>query len=80
VATPDFDKRRARVFRFGRFEVDVLAGELRKRGIRLRLREQPFRVLLLLLEHAGSIVSREEIRLRLWPNDTIVEFDPSLAG
>jgi len=58
--------------------VDVRAGVLRKHGIRLRLREQPVRILLLLLEQPGQIVLREEIRLKLWPNDTIVEFDPAI--
>ncbi len=51
---------------------------MRKHGTRVRLREQPFRVLLLLLENAGSIVSREEIRQKLWPNDTVVEYDPNI--
>ena len=67
--------RRARRFRFGSFELDVRAGELRKHGVRLHLREQPLRILLLLLEHPGEIVVREEIRLKLWPNETVVEFD-----
>ena len=66
---------RARRFRFGPFELDVRAGELRKHGTRLRLREQPLRLLLLLLENPGEIVTREDIRLRLWPNETVVEFD-----
>jgi len=57
------------------FELDVRAGELRKHGIRLRLREQPLRILLLLLENPGEIVVRGEIRSRLWPNETVVEFD-----
>jgi DNA-binding winged helix-turn-helix (wHTH) protein/outer membrane lipoprotein-sorting protein len=66
---------RARRFRFGPFELDVRAGELRKHGTRLRLREQPLQLLLLLLENPGEIVTREDIRLRLWPNETVVEFD-----
>jgi len=53
----------------------VRAGELRKHGIRLRLREQPLQILLLLLEHPGEVVTRGEIRLKLWPNETVVEFD-----
>jgi serine/threonine protein kinase/Tol biopolymer transport system component len=72
---PDLTLRRGRRFRFGPFELDVRAGELRKHGIRLRLREQPLQILLLLLEHPGEIVTRGEIRLKLWPNETVVEFD-----
>lgn len=68
---------RARVFRFGAFELDVRAGELRKRDIKIRLQEQPLRILLMLLEHPGEVVLREEIRKRLWPNDTIVELQLS---
>jgi len=71
----DLTLRRARRFRFGPFELDVRAGELRKHSTRLRLREQPLQLLLLLLEHPGEVVVREEIRLRLWPNETVVEFD-----
>lgn len=67
--------QRARQYRFGPFELDVRAGELRKRGVRLRLREQVLQLLLLLLEHPGEIVLRDEIRFRLWPNETVVEFD-----
>ena len=69
---------RTRVFRFGAFELDVRAGELRKHGLKIRLQDQPFRILLMLLEHPGEVVLREEIRKRLWPNDTIVEFDHSI--
>ncbi len=65
----------ARLFRFGPFELDVRAGELRKHGIRIKLREQPVRILLMLLEQPGEVVLREDIRQRLWPNNTIVEFD-----
>ena len=71
----DLTSRRARLYRFGPFELDVRAGELHKHGIRLRLREQALRLLLLMLEHAGEIVLRDEIRFRLWPNETVVEFD-----
>jgi eukaryotic-like serine/threonine-protein kinase len=66
---------RTRLYRFGPFDLDVRAGELRKHGIRLSLREQAFRLLLLLLEHPGEIVLRLEIRDKLWPNETVVEFD-----
>jgi TolB-like protein/DNA-binding winged helix-turn-helix (wHTH) protein len=67
-----------RVVRFGTFEVDVPTGELRKNGIKLKLQEQPFQVLCILLEHPGEIVTREELRSRLWPADTFVDFDHSL--
>src|SRR5260370_22973185 len=68
----------ARLVRFGAFDLDVRAGELRKHGIKIRLQEQPFRILLMLVEHPGEVVLREEIRKKLWPNDTIVEFDDSI--
>jgi DNA-binding winged helix-turn-helix (wHTH) protein len=61
--------------RFGPFELDARAGELRKHGIKIKLREQPVRILAMLLEHPADVVLREEIRLKLWPNNTIVEFD-----
>src|ERR1022692_3325971 len=66
------------IVRFGAFELDLDAGELRKDGQKTRLQEQPFQVLLMLLERPGEVVLREEIRKRLWPNDTIVEFDHSI--
>ena len=66
------------VIRFGVFEVNLVAGELRKGGARIRLQEQPFQVLALLLERPGDVVSREEIRQQLWPADTFVDFDHSL--
>src|SRR5688572_11549045 len=64
--------------RFGAFEVNLRTGELRKRGVRLALQEQPLRVLSALLERPGEIVSREELRNRLWPNGTFVDFEHSL--
>src|SRR6201988_710108 len=64
--------------RFGVFELDPRAGELRKHGLRVRLQEQPFRVLEMLLEHAGEVVTREELQKRLWPGDTFVDFDHGL--
>jgi TolB-like protein/DNA-binding winged helix-turn-helix (wHTH) protein/Tfp pilus assembly protein PilF len=64
-----------RVLRFGIFEVDVRAGELRKNGVKLRLQEQPFQVLCMLLEHPGDVVTREELRSRLWPANTFLDFD-----
>jgi cholera toxin transcriptional activator len=67
-----------RIARFGVFELDYSAGELRKNGAKLRLQEQPFQVLLLLLERGGEVVTREEMRQKLWPADTFVDFDHSL--
>ena len=61
---------------FGVFEVH--AGELRRKGAKVRLQEQPFQLLLVLLEHAGEVVPREEIQKRLWPADTFVDFDRGL--
>ena len=67
--------------RFEAFELDLRAGELRKDGAKpVRLPEQPFRILTMLLEHPGEVVSREEIRKKLWPNDTIVEFEHRAAA
>src|SRR5580765_7039930 len=68
-----------RVIRFGAFDVDVAAGELRKGGSRVRLQEKPFQLLLLLLERPGEIVTRDEVRRALWPADTFVDFDHSLG-
>jgi eukaryotic-like serine/threonine-protein kinase len=68
----------ARFLRFGDFELDVRAGDLRKHGVRLKLQDQSFQILLMLLDRPGELVTREEIRLRLWPNNTIVEFDHSI--
>jgi TolB-like protein/DNA-binding winged helix-turn-helix (wHTH) protein/Flp pilus assembly protein TadD len=67
-----------KVLRFGVFQVDIRAGELHKNGVKLKLQEQPFQVLCLLLEHPGELVSREELRSRLWPADTFVDFDHGL--
>ena len=67
-----------RTLRFGIFELDLAAAELRKNGVRIRLQEQPFQVLTLLLERPGEVVSREDLRQRLWPADTFVDFDHSL--
>ena len=64
--------------RFGVFEVDLRSGELRKHGIRVRLQDQSFQVLALLLEHSGDVVTREELRHRLWPADEFVDFDTGL--
>jgi TolB-like protein/DNA-binding winged helix-turn-helix (wHTH) protein/Tfp pilus assembly protein PilF len=64
--------------RFGVFELDLRAGELRKHGLRVRLQEQPFQILAMLLEQPGEIVTREELHKRLWPADTFVDFDHGL--
>jgi TolB-like protein/DNA-binding winged helix-turn-helix (wHTH) protein/tetratricopeptide (TPR) repeat protein len=69
---------RTRRTRFDAFEVDMRAGEVRKHGIRLKLHRQPFQVLSLLLEHPGDVVTREELRQKLWPGDTFVDFDTGL--
>src|SRR3984885_12404062 len=65
--------------RFANFEVDLRAGELRREGCRVRLQEQPFLLLTVLLESAGEVVTREELRKRLWAEDTFVDFDHRLA-
>ena len=68
----------ARVVRFSTFEVNLETGELRKQGQKLKLQEQPFQVLVALLERPGEVVTREELRRKLWPSDTFVDFDHSL--
>lgn len=67
------------VYRFGLYEVHEASGDLFRQGRRIKLQEQPFRLLTTLLEHPDEIVSRETLRQRLWPDDTFVEFDQSLA-
>ena len=69
----------AKQISFGEFELDVRTGELRKGERRIRLQEQPFQILLMLLEHPGELVTRDEICKRLWPSGTIVEFEHSVA-
>ena len=68
----------AKVMQFGVFEVHLQTGELRKSGLRIKLQEQPFQILALLLERPGEVITREELRQRLWPADTFVDFDHSL--
>src|ERR1700730_6710536 len=65
-------------FRFGRFELDVRSHELRKDGVRLRLQDQPFEVLVMLLEQPGEVLTRDELRRRLWPDGTFVDFEHGL--
>jgi TolB-like protein/DNA-binding winged helix-turn-helix (wHTH) protein len=66
------------VIRFSAFEADLRAGELRKHGVRLKLQDQPFRLLGILLERPGELVTREELQGRIWPSDTFVDFDRGL--
>lgn len=66
------------IIRFGIFEADLHAGQIRRNGLRVRLQEQPFQVLAMLLERAGEVVTREDLRARLWPADTLVDFDHGL--
>lgn len=70
--------RTSQIVRFADFEVDLRARELRKGGARIRLQEQPFQVLAVLLQHPGEVVTREELRQWLWHSDTFVDFDNSL--
>jgi TolB-like protein/DNA-binding winged helix-turn-helix (wHTH) protein/Tfp pilus assembly protein PilF len=72
------NRQAADLYRFGPFEVDVPAGQLRKHGVKLRLAGQPFDILVMLLERTGQVVTREEIQLRLWSNETFVDFENSL--
>lgn len=68
----------AAIFCFGTFEVDLRAGELRKQGKRIKLQEQPFQVLSVLMQRSGHVVTRDELRTQIWAQDTFVDFDNSL--
>src|SRR5438094_6667938 len=68
----------SKLIRFSTFEVNLQTGELRHRGQRVKLQEQPLQVLAALLERPGEIITREELRGKLWPADTFVDFDHSL--
>ncbi len=70
--------RSARIVRFGLFQVNLESGELYKRSVRVPLQGQPFQVLAILLEHSGKLVTREDLRQRVWPKDTFVDFDHAL--
>ena len=72
------DSPLAQRYRFGIYEADPRSGELTRDGVKVKLQEQPFQVLLLMLERPGEIVAREELQQRLWPADTFVDFDHSL--
>jgi TolB-like protein/DNA-binding winged helix-turn-helix (wHTH) protein len=66
------------LLRFGAFEIDLTRGELRKNGARIKLQDKPFQILVHLTERAGEVVTREELRQRVWPADTFVDFDANL--
>src|SRR5205085_4016643 len=68
----------SRVIRFGLFELDLSTGKLRKQDREIKLQDQPFQVLVLLLRRPGEVVTREELRNALWPADTFVEFDQGM--
>jgi cholera toxin transcriptional activator len=70
--------RAGQVLRFGIFEADLAAGQLRKNGSKVRLQEQPFQILVYLLTRPGEVVTRQDLRDKLWSNDTFVDFDHSL--
>ena len=74
----DLDSTQKRMAQFGPYQADMHTGELRKHGIRLRLQEQPFQVLAMLLSNPGELVTREQLQKRLWPADTFVDFDHGL--
>jgi DNA-binding winged helix-turn-helix (wHTH) protein len=67
-----------RIVRFGVFEMDPEQRELRRSGLKVKLQDQPFQLLAVLLERAGELVTREQLRSELWPADTFVDFDHSL--
>ena len=66
------------VVRFGTFEVSLLSGEVRKSGLRIRVQQQPMKLLEILLEHPGEVVTREELRSRVWPSESFGDFDQAL--
>jgi DNA-binding winged helix-turn-helix (wHTH) protein len=71
-------QRSAQIVRFGLFEADLQTGELRKNGVKVPLQGQPFQVCAILLSRSGELVSREELRQQVWPEDTFVDFDHAL--
>ena len=72
--------RSTQIVRFGVFEADLKSGELHKNGARVALQGQPFQVCAILLEHPGELITREELRQRVWPEDTFVDFDQALSA
>src|SRR5438046_8527291 len=75
---PNNESSGPQVIRFGTFELDVRGGELRKQGVKIKLQDQPLRVLEMLLAHRGELITREELRGRLWPSDSFIDFDHGL--
>src|ERR1041384_2723562 len=68
----------ASLIRFGIFEVDLVSGELRRRGVKIKLQEQPFQVLVALVQHPREVVTREELQKRLWPAGIVVDFESGI--
>src|SRR6202021_1647610 len=66
------------VLQFGTYEVSLQSGEVRKAGLRIRVQQQPMKLLEVLLEHPGEVVTREELRSRVWPNESFGDFDQAL--
>src|ERR1700684_2586351 len=66
------------VVRFGTYQVSLQSGELRKAGLRIRVQQQPMKLLEILLEHPGEVVTREELRTRVWPDESFGDFDQAL--
>src|SRR3984957_1850040 len=75
---PGREWRTSRTFRFGVFELDPRAGELRKQGMKIKLQGQPVQILVMLLERPGEVVTREELQKKLWASDTFVDFEQGL--
>ena len=71
-------RRPTSVARFGTYEISFQSGELRKAGVKIRVQQQPFKVLEILLEHPGEIVTREELRTRIWPQESFGDFDQAV--
>ncbi len=70
--------RHTSVVQFGTYEIVLQSGELRKAGVRIRVQQQPLRLLEILLEHPGEVVTREELRSRIWPNESFGDFDQAV--
>src|SRR6266853_210705 len=70
--------RHTSVVQFGTYEIALQSGELRKAGVRIRVQQQPLRLLEILLEHPGEVVTREELRSRIWPNESFGDFDQAV--
>jgi DNA-binding response OmpR family regulator len=66
------------IFQFGVFQLDLKEGELRRAGVKIKLQDQPFRVLAVLLERAGQVITREELRQQVWPENVYIDFDQGL--